>query len=88
MTTGTSGQAEFKSREEVARFVEFQFSATLDETGYVCRFNKGSCFHYGRQDVRELLDFIYGGPPENEDQNVRHWSKIVNETQRIQAKSD
>lgn len=26
--------------------------------------------HYGKAELRELLDFIYGGPPENEEEFI------------------
>lgn len=47
-----------KTREEVARFVEKQMGAL-----HVCKFPKGSFCHYGYQELRELLDFIYGDSP-------------------------
>ncbi len=56
-----------KTREEVARFVEQQFDA---RSGYSCKLEKGYCHHYGRQEVRELMDFIYGGEPASGDQKV------------------
>jgi hypothetical protein len=51
-----------KTREEVARFVERQLGI---ET---CGREKGDKYHYGLQELRELMDFVYGGPPENEGQ--------------------
>ena len=56
-----------KSREEAARFVERQFDGY---GGYECKLNKGGCHHYGKQEVRELMDFIYGGEPENDSQKI------------------
>ena len=57
-----------KTREEVARFVENQF----DNFGtYNCPRDKGHAYHYGRQDVKVLLDFIYEGPPITEDEKIK-----------------
>lgn len=56
-----------KTREEAARFVEAQFDWTSD---YECKLEKGGCHHYGKQEVRELMDFIYGGEPASDEQNV------------------
>lgn len=56
-----------KTREEVARFVEAQFDWM---SGYECKLNKGGCHHYGKQEVRELMDFIYGSEPQTDEQKV------------------
>ena len=29
-----------------------------------------TCWHFGLVDMREILDFIYGGPPESEDEKL------------------
>ena len=56
-----------KTREEMARFVEHQF----DMFGkYECQLPKGGCHHYGKQEVRELMDFIYGGEPQTDEQKI------------------
>ena len=55
-----------KGRAEVARFMEHQFSRKewpLD---------KGSFTHYGRQELRELLDYIYDGKPSCEEEKVHN----------------
>ena len=57
-----------KTREEAARFVEQQFDGYGD---YECPLEKGRAWHYGKQDVRALMDFIYGGPPNGKDQEVQ-----------------
>lgn len=46
-----------KTREEAARYIETQFSV-----GPISR-EKNGAVHYGYQEVRELMDFIYGGEP-------------------------
>jgi len=54
-----------KTREEVARFVEKQFLGK-----YNCTRRKNA-HHYGRQEVRELMDFIWGEEPQNEEQKIK-----------------
>lgn len=58
-----------KTREEVARFVEDQFE--VYGSTYNCPLNKGYQWHYGKQDVRALVDFIYGGPPASKEQEIQ-----------------
>ena len=58
---------EMKTREEVARFVEQQFDLWGN---YECKLNKGGCHHYGKQEVRELMDFIFCGEPATDEQKV------------------
>lgn len=58
-----------KTREEVAQFVNEQFKGY--GSTYHCPFEKDRNWHYGKQDVRALLDFIYGGPPESKEQEVK-----------------
>ena len=56
-----------KTREETARFVENQF----DNFGtYKCPPTKAG-WHYGRQDVKALLDFIYEGKPNTEVEKIK-----------------
>lgn len=43
-----------KTREEVARFIESQFDAFGDGTNR----HKNKKWHYGKQEARNLLDFI------------------------------
>ena len=47
-----------QQRHVAARFVELQFASM-----YQCSRPKGGHTNYGVQEARELLDFIYGGPP-------------------------
>ena len=56
-----------ESREEAARFIEYQFD---ESRNYHCRRPKGHV-HYGLQELRELMDFIYGGEPKTEEENIR-----------------
>ena len=57
-----------KNREETARFVENQF----DNFGtYKCPRDKQYAYHYGRQDVKVLLDFLYEGKPNTEDEKIK-----------------
>jgi hypothetical protein len=55
-----------KTREEVARFVEKQMGSN-----YICSRNKNYAHHYGLQELRELMDFIYGEEPQNEEQKIK-----------------
>lgn len=54
-----------KQREDVARFIEAQMGGD-----HVCKRDKAGCQHYGWQDLRELLDFIYGSEPLNDKENL------------------
>ena len=54
-----------KTREEIARFVEKQFLWSHN-----CRLSK-TAHHYGMQEVRELMDFIYGEEPQSEEQKIK-----------------
>lgn len=54
-----------KSREEVARLVEKLFYEGVPEAGK-------TAFHFGYVEIHQLLDFIYDGPPKNEDECVRN----------------
>ena len=52
-----------RSREEVVQFIAGQFdTGTTREKGDKC--------HYGLQELRELVDFIYGSPPMNREQEL------------------
>jgi hypothetical protein len=62
-----------KTRAEVVKIIYTQFSKDPDDgSGFgktiLSGRAKGDQFHYGRQDLRDLLDFIYGGPPTNDDE--------------------
>jgi len=65
-----------KTRKEAADLVHQQLMGPNESDDY---FNaktpldgrlKGSQWHYGKQELRELLDFIYGGPPQSDDERV------------------
>ena len=58
-----------RPREEVARFIEKQ----LHDSSYECSRPKPNTHHYGMQELRELMDFIYGGEP-TEAERIRNWS--------------
>lgn len=53
------------TREEVVKFIERQLHYS-----YKCPREKGIQFHYGKQELRELLDFIYGGPPATDSEKL------------------
>ena len=45
-----------KPRREAVRMIERQLSGEQESSRY-------SLFHYGIVELRDLMDFIYGGPP-------------------------
>lgn len=53
-----------KARDEVARFIKLQMNFETDAAK-----NKPH-HHYGFQELKELMDFIYGCPPENKEQEI------------------
>lgn len=64
-----------KTREEAVAFIRSQFDAPVDagpdRTNLTAtRRPKGYAWHYGRQELRELLDFIYESPPNGPGQEV------------------
>lgn len=56
------------TREQAVEFITTQM-AHLD-LGVKRALPKGGTWHYGVQDLRELLDAIYGGQPENDQQRL------------------
>ena len=56
-----------KNREEVARFIEKQFDYNSD---YKCEREKGDCSHYGWQELRDLMDFIYECEPKTKKEEL------------------
>lgn len=53
-----------KTRTETAAKIREQLTRTTDPNP------AKSAVHYGRTDLRELLDFIYGGPPANASEEI------------------
>ena len=53
-----------KHRAIVARFIEAQMGEVQTTR------EKRDRSHYGFQELRDLLDFIYGSPPENQQQKI------------------
>ena len=47
-----------KDRSEVAQFINSQLDYKVATVGFKC-----NRVRYGRQEFKDLLDFIYGGPP-------------------------
>lgn len=58
-----------RSRAEVARFINRQLDPAVSLV-YRTEREKGSQFHYGRQELRELMDFIYGGLPADRSEEI------------------
>lgn len=61
-----------KSRTEAAKFAAAQL-----HWSYEVPRDKPYCHHYGLQDLRVLLDFIYGGPPANADEELWPEDKVI-----------
>lgn len=59
---------ECKTRSDVANFIKQQ----LDHTGYetITGRPKPNTHHYGVQELRELLDYIYGSQPSNISEEI------------------
>ena len=58
---------ELKTREETARFIERQLSDDHEPSR-----NKNGQYSYGLQDLRELMDFIYGSTPMNVGEETKN----------------
>lgn len=56
------------TREQAVAFITHQM--VWNDVGQPDRREKGGAWHYGVQDLRELLDAIYGGEPENDQQRL------------------
>ena len=54
-----------KSREEVANFLN---SGACTKKGDL---RKPSAWHFGKQDMRVLMDFIYEGKPEKPEEEIK-----------------
>jgi hypothetical protein len=60
------------TRKAVVAIIELQFKQHSEEQKltYSGR-EKGEKHHYGRQELRELMDFIYKGEPVNDDERIK-----------------
>lgn len=52
-----------KTRAETARFMEMQFNGPVTWPGKPCH-------HYGKCELRQLMDFLFDGPPLAEEEAV------------------
>jgi hypothetical protein len=61
-----------KARREAAELANRQLQDSPNREGktIVDGRPKARANHYGKQELRELLDFIYGGPPQSDDERV------------------
>ena len=57
-----------KTRREAARFIEKQLNNDTDDLPSLM--DKYGRHHYGAQELRQLLDFIYDGPPALESERI------------------
>ena len=60
--------AKMKTRKESVKFIKKQFGT--DKYFPECSREKGEHFHYGKQELRELMDFIFIGPPKSKDEEI------------------
>ena len=60
-------------REMAVKFIERQLDM---DSSYTCRREKPRAVHYGRQELRELLDYIYQERPASDDQVIRGSSNL------------
>ena len=65
-----------KSRKEAVEIIHNQLNGGLPvgvrdtETRFTKRF-KDNKHHYGKQELRELMDLIYGGEPVDESEEIK-----------------
>ena len=52
-----------KTRKEIAKFMESQFDDTAPKI-------PKSAWHYGKCELRQLMDFIFDGPPTRKEEDV------------------
>lgn len=57
-------EEQIKPRSEIVDLIENQFN-------YKCTREKGEKISYGRQELRELLDFIYNSKPKNDIDKIK-----------------
>lgn len=60
-----------RTRKEVAAYINaggkgFEMKHT----------EKGSCYHFGLQDLRVLMDYIYGDVPSNEEERLKGGNEL------------
>ena len=58
---------ELKDRNTVARFIEKQM-----DYNHECSREKGEQTHYGWQELRDLMDFIYNSKPKHKEQELNN----------------
>ena len=59
-----------RSRKEVAAFVVEQLSSSAKTPTGQIGIRVGCPFHYGKCALRDLMDFIYGGPPAGIEEEI------------------
>ena len=63
-----------RSREEIARYIEAQFSYSKDERWEKMTEKRG--VSYGRYELKQLMDFIFDGEPLNESEIINNPSPM------------
>lgn len=62
-----------KTREEAVTFIHTQFD---HGQGTITGRTKPSTHHYGLQELRELMDFIYEQEPAADNERIGSWSWV------------
>jgi len=65
-----------KTRRAAVKYIQNQLSGKVEM--------RGECFHYGKEALRQLLDFIYEGEPRNKLEKLLTCN-IVIERERLKA---
>ena len=55
-----------RARKKVAELINHQL-----KDGYMKKCNAHGMWHYGREELKELMDFIYGGKPQVNEEIAR-----------------
>ena len=67
-------------REEAARLIEQQLANKTKASDPATNSPKRAN-HYGLYELRELLDFIYEGPPRSESEKIRFTNQMTQKQQ-------
>ena len=63
-----------KTREEIAEFIEGQFWGSIPDP----RSFSHAPWHYGKCNLRQLMDFIFDGPPMSKEEEVFEPKRLRN----------
>lgn len=60
----------FRPRKDTAEFIHKQLTNVDNFNNMNSR--KHGKSHYGFQELKDLMDFVYGGSPESEDESIKY----------------